>query len=363
MSDGRFDELQSTLLVPEENPVIRWFLLTGTRFSVMLVLMVLVFVILIAMSFIEPVEMRQLLSETSAGITLFSALLSGAILLVSIVVSINSVVFSQEMTDLENQEQRIDASLNYHRRIEGFIQADITPARPADFLRAVLYAISKQVDDLTRIADESENEEFRAEVMEFADYVARDLDQARTTLESARFGTFKVLLAGLNYNYSGQLQAARSLKNKHADDLSDREEEQMDVIIDTIKSIGTGREYFKSLYYKRELAHLSTRLLYVALPVIVFTSYVILALDAALFPDVSFFSVSPLLLSVTFAYTVALAPYLLLTAYIIRASAVTLRTLAAGPFILQKGDSVGPLDWANTDQSHDWELLERTDDE
>ncbi|WP_232688741.1 hypothetical protein [Halobacterium zhouii] len=363
MSERRFDELRSTLLVPEENPLVRWFLLTGRRFSVMVALMVLVFVVLIGLSFVLPVEMRRLLTETSTGITLFSSLLSGAILLVSIVVSINSVVLSQEMTDLEDQEQRITASLDYHRRIEGFIQADITPARPADFLQAVMYAVATQVYDLEVIAQDSDNEAFRAEVEEFADYVARDLRQSRSTLGTAKFGTFKVLLAGLNYNYSGQLQAARSLKNKHEGTLSDEAEAQVDEIIDTIKSMGTGREYFKSLYYKRELAHLSTRLLYVSLPVIVFTSYVMLALDAALFPDVSFFGVSPLLISVTFAYTVALAPYLLLTAYIIRASAVTLRTLAAGPFILQKGDSIGSLDWTDAEQSHDWELLEQMDDE
>ena len=356
MSDSRFDELRSTLLLPEENPITRWFLLTGRRFSVMLALMALVFLVLIGLSIVEPVGMRNLLNETSAGITLFSSLLSGAILLVSIVVSISSVVLSSEMTDLENQEQRIDASLEYHRRIEGFIQADITPARPADFLRAVLYATSNEVEELTEIAADSSNEEFRSEVSEFADYVAGDLDHARSTLDGAEFGTFKVLLAGMNYNYSGQLQAARGLRNKHAGELSDEEETQIDEVIDTLKYIGTGREYFKSLYYKRELARLSNQMLLVALPVIVFTSYVILALDADLFPDVTVFSLSPLLIYVSFAYAVALAPYLILTAYIIRATSITLRTLAAGPFILQQGDDIGSLDWATANQEREWDL-------
>lgn len=363
MSESRFEELRSTLLVPEENPITRWFLLTGDRFVVMLALMALVFVGLLGLSIVEPVGMRDLLNETSAGITLFSALLSGAILLVSIVVSINSVVLSSEMTDLENQEERIDASLKYHRQIEDFIEADITPARPADFLRAVLYATSNEVEELTQIAADSPNEEFQSEVSQFANYVGRDLDQARDTLETARFGTFKVLLAGMNYNYSGQLQAARGLKNKHADELSDEEAQQVDEVIDTLKYLGTGREYFKSLYYKRELARLSMQLLYVALPVIIFTSYVILALDADLFPDVSVFGLSPLLVYISFAYSVALAPYLILTAYIVRASSITLRTLAAGPFILQRGNSVGSLDWTTADENRDWELTDRADDE
>jgi hypothetical protein len=362
MSDSSLDKIQSTLLVPEENPVSRWFLLTGKRFTVMLALMTLVFMSLLTLSIIEPLGMRDLLNETTAGMTLFTTLLSGAILLVSVVVSINSVVLSEEMTDLENQEQRIDASLNYHRRIESFIEEDISPARPADFLRAVLYALSKQVEDLAEIAADSSNEEFPAEVSEFADYVAVDLQQARTTLAGAHFGTFNVLLAGLNYNYSGQLHAARGLKHKHEDDLSDEEEQTIDDLIDTLKYLGTGREYFKSLYYKREMARLSSQLLYVALPVIVFTSYVILALDADLFPDVSVFGLSPLVVYVSFAYAIALAPYLILTAYVIRAAAISLRTLAAGPFILQKGGGVGSLDWATPEQSHDWELMDRNEE-
>ena len=359
---SRTGGLSSALTRPDENPVKRWLLLTGPRIWVMFVLMFLVFVCLLGLSLVRPYDMRDLLTETNAVKTLFSTLLSGAILLASIVVSINSIILSQEMTDIESQQNRIDASIRYHREIEDFIEVDITPARPADFMNAVIYAISRQVHSLDHLAADGPSDGFQADVSEFADHVAEDVEQARRTLTAARFGTFKVLLAGLNYNYSGQLHAARGLKRKYGDELGEENREAIQDLIDTLKHMGTGREYLKSLYYKRELARLSSRLLFVSLPVIVFTSYVILALDANLFPDIFLFGLSPLLLSVAFAYTVALAPFIILTAYIIRAATITLRTLAAGPFILQEGSDIESLRWDASDPSRDWELTDRTDD-
>ena len=96
---------------------------------------------------------------------------------------------------------------------------------------------------------------------------------------------------------------------------------------------------------------------------IVFTSYVILALDASLFPDVVVFGLSPLVLFVLLAYTIALAPYLLLTVYAIRAATITIRTLAGGPFILQEGSEIESLEWDPDTPSREWELSERTEGE
>jgi hypothetical protein len=176
-------------------------------------------------------------------------------------------------------------------------------------------------------------------------------------------GSFRVLLTGLSYNYSGELHAARGLRHSHGDDVSEEAREMIDALINTLKHLGTGREYFKSLYYKRELAYLSSRLLFVSLPVIVFTSYVILALDASMFPEIAVFGLSPLVLFVLLAYTIALAPYLLLTAYVIRAATVTIRTLAGGPFILQEGSEIESLEWDPDTPSREWGLSDRIDEE
>ncbi|AGN02274.1 hypothetical protein L593_11655 [Salinarchaeum sp. Harcht-Bsk1] len=344
--------------------------MTGRRLSVTLALMLAVFVTILALALLDPVKVHDLFDEKTAGQQLFTALLSGAILLVSIVVSINSVTLSEEITDLENQEQRIQATLDYHRRIEEYIEAEVTPARPADFLTAVLYGLDQQAEVLEETVDAGGNERLKEDVAALTSGISTDVLQARRRLEAAEWGTFDVLLAGLNYDYSSHLHAVRGLRHEHGDALSDEERQALEGVVDVLTHIGTSREYFKSLYYKRELALLSSRLLYVGLPVIVFTSYVILALDAQLFPQVSMFGLSPVLLSVAFAFTVALAPYLVLTSYVLRATAVTLQTLAAGPFILHDGSNIEGLDWEVSGDGREWtavggheQLSEELDDD
>ena len=317
--------------------------------AVTAILLVGVLITLLVLSTIRPVDMYALLNDTNTIQTLFNTLLSGMILLVSVVVSINSIVLSEEITDIEHQRERIDASIQYRGQIEEFIEGDVSPARPAEFLRAILKIIDQQSSSLADIAAESDNDQFRDEAETFSENITKEAERAGETLTNARFGTFRVLLAGLNYDYSWQLHVARRFDRKYGDDLDDEEKAAIEDIVETLKVFATGREYFKSLYYKREFAHLSTRLLYVSLPAIVITSYVLLALDANLFPEVSFFMLTPLMVFVGVAYTIALVPYLTLTAYVLRAMAVTLRTLASGPFILKHGGGFENFDWEEDD--------------
>lgn len=328
-----------------------WFLLTGNRLVVTAFMLLLVFLAILAMTVARPLDMQQLVTETSAARDLFRTMLRGSILLVSIVVSINSVVLSQEITDLESQEERVEASVEYRKHIEGLIEAEISPARPDDFLTAILVAIWRETEALESIAEHSGDQTFARRWGAFADKVAADVTHARGQLAREDSATFDVLLAGMDFDYSVQLRSVRRFKREYGDDLPAEAREQLDALVDTLEYFAVAHEYFKSLYYKRELARLSSRLLFVSLPVIVFTSYVVLALSTRLLPDVSLFGISPLLVFVTFAYTVSLAPFLVLTAYIVRLAVITLRTLTAGPFVLSEGNRGQPIEWGEADDA------------
>lgn len=329
----------------DANPLRRWFLYTGSRLSVTAVLLAGVFCTLLGLGLVRPVDMHRLVSETPAAREMFTALLRGAILLVSIVVSINSIVLSQEITDIESQRDRVEGSIEYRRRIEELIEADVSPTQPGHFMAAILSAVAMETKRLDRFAEAGDDPEFRADVDAFVAVVREDVIRARRALGSAGSGTFEVLLAGLNYDYSTQLTAARQLRREFGEDVDEDRRQVLDDLVDTLEFFAVGREYFKSLYYKRELARLSKWLLYVSLPVIVFTSYVILALDVDLLPDWSFGGLSSLYLLVAFAYTVALSPFVVLTAYVVRLAAISLRTLAAGPFLVNEGHEPAPFDW------------------
>lgn len=145
---------------------------------------------------------------------------------------------------------------------------------------------------------------------------------------------------------------ARRFKRTYGPTLTDDEQAAIDDLVETLKVFATGREYFKSLYYKREFARLSSRLLYVSLPVIVYTSCVLLALDANLFPKMWVlwkpFHVTTLTVFTSWSYAIALAPYLVLTACVTRAMSVTLRTLAARPFLLHDSGHLDEFAWDET---------------
>lgn len=64
----------------------------------------------------------------------------------------------------------------------------------------------------------------------------------------------------------------------------------------------------------------------------------------------------------TVSGTIALAPYILLTAYIFRAATITLRTLAAGPFLLREGNDIESHEWEPQRPDRDWDLTDRADD-
>ncbi|WP_135823909.1 hypothetical protein [Halorussus ruber] len=366
MGDGDSENRSLDSLIPgsREGPsspykrVRQWVLLRGKRMWVAFAILVGVLFVLLATSILRPWNLQELLSNTSTVQTLFSALLSGSILLVSIVVSINSIVLSEEITDIESQRERIDASVRFRGQIEEYIESDVSPARPAEFLRTILKVIDRQAEGITAIAQEGDNDEFADEAKIFSEEVSKEAEKAGETLSGANFGSFKVLLAGLDYDYSWQIHVARRFKRKYGDCLGDDQQEAIDDLVETLKVFATGREYFKSLYYKREFARLSARLLYVALPTVVYISYVMLAIHSPSSPlvptdELRIFtkgvSMVPLTMFVAFSYTVALAPYVVLTSYVVRAMTVTLQTLASGPFVLRQSDELDEFDWHDDD--------------
>ena len=312
----------------------RWLLLDGDRRLVSAMLVGSVFCTLLVLSQLWPIEMRVLLDETTMIQTLFDTLLAGTILLVSIVVSINSVVLSQELVSLGDQHERVETTMEFRKSIEELSDENVSPSEPGRFIHIMLIAIQRQAEALVEAAGDNPDHDLGADLERFVDGIQTDVDEVNQTLQGVQSGTSDELLAGLNYSCSQQINAARRLQIAYEDTLSDREHAAIDRLVDTLTYFTTGREYFKTLYYKQEFANLSTALLYVSLPVIVFISYVLLALDTGLFPEVSLAGISPLVVFVSFAYAVALAPYVVLTSYVIRSATVSKRTLAAGPFVV-----------------------------
>lgn len=317
----------------DESRIRRWFLFYGDRSHVSVVVLSMVFVSLLALHQLWPVGYQRLLLETTVVQTIFDTILGGVILLVSIVVAVASVGVSQELTTIGEQDDRITEATSYRERLDLPETVETLPAQPGAFLTAVLQTIQERVEALDQIAEVNEGGELNDRVIDLRENVDRNASEVLGTLERVDAGSTEELLVGLDYDASWQLHQTNLLVNQYRHQLTDEDVESLERLGDRVRYFMIGREYFKSIYYKREFAELSKSLLFVSLPVIVFITYVLLALDAGVFPDIQFLGFTPLVLFVSASYTIALAPYVLLTAYIFRAACVTKRTMSAGPFI------------------------------
>ena len=312
----------------------RWVLFDGDREHVAAALLGGVFLVLLLMGGIWPIEYQVLLGETTVVQTVFNTLLSGTILLVSIVVSIAAVGISQELTSLGNQSERVETTMEFQTQIEDQGIVEVSPARPGQFTAVVLHTIKHLAEELQAVDRGVDDQEYLDEVDRLQTNIQANTEEVLTTLSRVPIGSTDELLTGLNYDISRQLYQARRILSKYGDRLNEEEHRIIADLVDVLHTLMVCREYFKTLYYKLELSDLSTTLLTVSLPIIIFITYVMLALDTGFFPDVSLFGYTPLSIFISFAYTIALAPYAVLTSYVLRAANVTKRTPEEGPFVL-----------------------------
>ncbi|WP_336346077.1 hypothetical protein [Halalkalicoccus ordinarius] len=331
---NRLDRYSDQYSRPQQSRLKRWFLFDGNRMHVTAVLLGGVFVVLVLFGAVWSIEYRRLVSETAMVQTIFNTLLGGVILLVSIVVAVTSVGVSQELTSLGKQHDRIKTAVEFRRRIVAHDEIKTSPARPGQIIIATLQAIHQQAHELESIVADHPDSNLQQDVTALKLDIETNIEELIGTLENIQAGTTDELLVGLDYDSSWQLHQTYRLQENYADQLSEDHRAVMDELGTALHELMSSREYFKTLYYKREFSELSTMLLIASLPVIVFITYVLLALDTGLFPEVTIGGLSPLAVFISLAYTIALTPYVILTAYVLRVASVTKRTPAVGPFVI-----------------------------
>jgi hypothetical protein len=313
--------------------IVRWVLLEANRNAVAGALLTGVFAALVAMGTIWTFEMQRLLTETPAVQTILNTLLSGIILLVSIVISINSIVLSYDITSIETQEERIEGIMEYRQQIGEMTDREVSPTDPASFLEVMGEVIHDRAEALKEVSDGTD-EEVAEEIEEYIGEVTGTVERLGGSFESATGAEFGVLWLGLDVDYGDHLDRSRALKTSYGTDMSESFGDRLDELVQAFELFAIGKEYFKTLYYSNEVAQLSRTLLVVSLPAILFNAGAILAINAELFPQMGIPGISPLLLFVAITFTISLAPYLILTSYMLRLATVARRTASAGPFSL-----------------------------
>jgi len=312
---------------------IRWLLLDGHRLAVTAALLAFVFGSLLLLGRVRTFEMQRLLTETPAVETLLNTLLRGIILLVSVVVSINSVVLSYDITSAGTQRERIEQSIAFRDDLGRLVDGDESPSDPTVFLTQMLEVIGRRGEALEETV-EGTDEEYAREIRGFTEEIDRTAAGVAERIEESNTTAFSVLWLALDFEPGTWMNRLEHLRLSHAEAYPEGTEKRCDELAEALELFATGREYFKTLYYGHEFSRLSLTLLVVGLPAILIDASAILAINAGLLPGVRMLGLPPLMTFVAATFTVSLLPYVVLTSFTLRAATVARRTVAAGPFAL-----------------------------
>ena len=313
----------------------RWVFLTGDRRSIAALLSAAIFLSLLAVGTTWELQMENLVTETRAVQTLFNTLLGGVILFVSVVLTLNVAVLAEEFGPLRTKQTQVEESIQFQTELEHFTESGVSSANIREFVLLLLDLLHEEANEL-RETSGGEDEAVARQVAALGESVASGVTAIEARHRSRRPGTAPILLAGLRYDYARHISEARRIRWTLGDRLSNDRRARLDDLVELLTLFGSSREYFTTLYYRREIRNLSGSLLVLSLPVIVFTAFVLLAIDAGLFPTVTVLEIQPRLLYVSTAFVVALSPYVLLSSYMLRILTVSKYSLKPSGFTFEE---------------------------
>lgn len=317
-----------------------WVLLDAGRLRLTAALCAGFFVVVLAASALARPSLRStMLSGGDPVDSLYQAYVTALVTGVTLVVTLSQVVLSQEAGPLGDQRQRVEGALAFREDAEKFFES-VSPPQPSSFLAALVEeSRDRAVVVRERLGDDADDD-----LLDFLDDLTGHADEVGEQLHEEEFGNYAVVRAAIDFDYTWKIYRARRLGDEHVDDLSEEAADALDDLVEVLEFFGPAREHVKALFFEWELVALSRRILYLAVPALAVAVLVLLFLEPGSTPD-RWLGVSAVGWTVAATSTVAVSPFLLLAAYVVRLATVARRTLSVGPFILRESERVEELDW------------------
>ena len=300
-----------------------------------------IFVCLVLLGDASP--FRQFMLNMGPSRYMFQALVGALITGVTLVVTINQLVLSQELGTLGEQRERMSDSISFRGDVENVI-GSVSPPEPESFLKALIDNTREKAQAVEVAVDDNPNEELKERVSQLTEDISQNADVVTDQLEGRVFGEYAVVKAVLDYNYSWKIYQARHIRSVYDDDIDEEERRALIELLSVLSFFGPAREYIKNLYFQWELVDLSRNIIYTTIPALVVTGSMALYLSPRMFPGTTL-GISNLVWVVSFGVTVGFIPFLLLSTYILRLATIAKRTLAIGSFILRSSNRSSDIDW------------------
>ncbi|WP_265110131.1 hypothetical protein [Halosolutus halophilus] len=314
-----------------------WIVVEGNRVTVAALLLLGVVVLLLVLHEIGIVSFVNPNSVTRVA----SGMIAGTFSLVTLVVSVNQLILSQEFSAAGKARDRLEDVVEFRRDVAADVGVPASPATPTRILELLVESIRHDAADLADAVTTHDDENVRETVTQYTNSVRERTERVDEVLEKGEFGSFTAVSAAINYDEAWHLHVATHLRGEYGDSLSPAAMEHLDDLIDSLKLYNVAREQFKTTYLQRELTRFSQLTIYCGVPSIL--SAILVGL---LFADFAGPSVSTVVLPyvVVALIIVGLSPLALLASYILRTATVTRRTASIGPMIPQKDPEEGPFD-------------------
>lgn len=330
VSSQRETEESGNELVAERAPgPVEWVLLTGNRW---IVAGGVLFVFFVVVGGVLAAELVAVANDDTVTRSL-SAFIGGNLTLITIVISINQLILSREFTTPAELRDRIREVVDYRQEVAERIETSATPATPDAFLDFLVTMLRETTVPLRDEALDNAPEDARRDLDAFTGDLIGEAEAISATLEQESVDQFQTLAVVLNAGFSVFLYDARRIQTMHGDSLSTEANDRLEDVVEVLEHIGVARQYLKVLYFQRELADLSRKILYVGVPalgLLLVTTWVYGGEPA---PTVQGQSLALLVLVTG---TVAFAPLTVFFAYVLRIATIARRTASLVPFTIQE---------------------------
>lgn len=331
---GFGDDAPEDATGPERASPVSWLFVDGNRLLLTGLFVGLTYVVLVAVSTLIGPLQRE---ETSPMFYLFSALAGGNFTLVTIVISVSQLVVSRQLGTPGEIRDRIEVSNDFRETVEETSDVDVAPVTPTGFLHYLVEQAASLVRPLRREAAARDGEEW-AELYEATDRLSAHLGRVESNLARPEVSLASALSVTLETNYSADIFRLETIRATYGERYPESLRDGLDLLSVRLRQVDVGRQYLKTLYVQDELSELSINLLYVGIPAVLASVVMLRGFS------VGFETISP---DVLFAFvpvgiTVALAPLLMLFAYVLRITTVARRTIAITPFTMDVRESDRP---------------------
>ncbi|WP_227377163.1 hypothetical protein [Haladaptatus halobius] len=318
------------------NRIIDWILVEGNRLIITIGGSTLIFVLLLILSRFGVIAFTNEDSVTRMA----SGMIAGTFSLVTLVVSVNQLILSQEFSPAGDFRDRLDGVREFRQDIEETSGVPAAPAAPSRLLTLLATAIQHRANALATALDDHDDEEYQTQAVRFANGVAASTEQIDESLDQTGETAFDTISTAIRYDNVWQLYAAKHLRNG-APSLSDGTIQKFDDLVELLQLFSVAQEHFKTIYLQQELTRFSQLTIYYGIPAVLAA-----VLITILYGDFGGATINILYLPyvTSFLATLVFVPLVLLAAYILRTTTLTRRSAAIGPILPEKDPSEGPFE-------------------